>query len=62
VVRQFAGSARNVLLVDWNGFAHSANLLAGDGIHATYSGYSRRAGLIRDGLRGLGRGSAVDAR
>lgn len=59
MVRQFASSARNVLLIDWHASAHSGRLLAGDGIHPTYAGYSRRAGLIVDRLRGLRRGGTA---
>lgn len=57
VVRRFASAAGNVMLIDWHASAHRARLLAGDGIHPTYAGYSRRAGLIVDHLRRLAAGA-----
>lgn len=45
-LRDFAGSADNVELVDWRAVAGKERLLAGDGIHATAAGYRRRARLI----------------
>ena len=47
VIRAFAGSADNVFLVDWRSTAARRHLLAGDGIHASPSGYRRRAAAQR---------------
>jgi hypothetical protein len=45
-VKMFAASGGNVVLIDWRSMARRQGLLSGDGIHAAYSGYSRRAMLI----------------
>lgn len=42
----FARSARNVLVIDWHSRATREHLLAGDGIHASASGYRRRAAIV----------------
>lgn len=52
VVRRFAAANANVVLIDWHSLAIRAGLLAGDGVHASYQGYGRRAGLM---ARVLGR-------
>jgi hypothetical protein len=53
VIRAFAGSADNVFLVDWRSTAARGHLLAGDGIHASPSGYRRRAALVHALIRGV---------
>ena len=53
VIRAFAGSADNVFLVDWRSAAARGHLLAGDGIHASPSGYRRRAALVHALIRGV---------
>jgi lysophospholipase L1-like esterase len=53
VIRAFAGSADNVFLVDWHSTAARRHLLAGDGIHASPSGYRRRAALVNALIRGV---------
>jgi lysophospholipase L1-like esterase len=53
VIRAFAGSADNVFLVDWHSTAARRHLLAGDGIHASPSGYRRRAALVNAVIRGV---------
>jgi hypothetical protein len=50
-IREFAAGAPNVELVDWHASAAKESLLGGDGIHASASGYSRRAGLVAARLR-----------
>lgn len=45
-VVDFARSTANVLMIDWHAMATRRRLLAGDGIHATTSGYHRRAAQI----------------
>ena len=52
VIRAFARSADNVLLVDWHSTAARGHLLARDGIHASPSGYRRRAALVNALIRG----------
>jgi lysophospholipase L1-like esterase len=53
VIRAFAESADNVFLVDWHSTAARRHLLAGDGIHASPSGYRRRAALVNALIRGV---------
>jgi lysophospholipase L1-like esterase len=53
-VRSFASNAPHVMLVDWHSTAGRAHLLAADGIHASVSGYSRRAGLVAGRLKAQG--------
>jgi GDSL-like Lipase/Acylhydrolase family len=50
-VRSFAANADDVVLVDWHSAAGRAHLLAGDGIHTSVAGYSRRAGLVAGRLQ-----------
>lgn len=50
-IRTFARSAHNVFVIDWHSTAASAHLLAGDGIHASPSGYRRRAALVASLIR-----------
>jgi len=50
-IRTFARSADNVFVIDWRLTAASAHLLAGDGIHASPSGYRRRAALVASLIR-----------
>jgi hypothetical protein len=52
VIGAFARFADNVLLVDWHATAARRHLLAGDGIHASPSGYRRRAALVNALIRG----------
>jgi len=49
-IRAFARSTSNVALVDWHATAGREQLLAGDGIHASATGYRRRATLIADAI------------
>jgi hypothetical protein len=57
MVSRFARSTRNVDLVDWHSAAGRRHLLGGDGIHASSSGYHRRAELVARRVRvDLGRG------
>jgi lysophospholipase L1-like esterase len=51
-IRAFGRSADNVFLVDWHSTARRRHLLAGDGIHASPSGYRRRAALVSSLIRG----------
>jgi hypothetical protein len=51
-IRAFGRSADNVFLVDWHSTATRRHLLAGDGIHASPSGYRRRAALVISLIRG----------
>jgi hypothetical protein len=50
-IRAFGRSADNVLLVDWHSAATRRHLLAGDGIHASPSGYRSRATLVTSLIR-----------
>jgi lysophospholipase L1-like esterase len=50
-VRAFAGSAKDVVLIAWHSQAARQHLLGGDGIHASASGYRRRAALMADGIQ-----------
>jgi lysophospholipase L1-like esterase len=50
-IRAFARATENVFLIDWHSTASSRHLLAGDGIHASPSGYTRRAGLVASLIR-----------
>ena len=50
-IRAFGRSADNVFLVDWHSTATRQHLLAGDGIHASPSGYRRRAALVGSLIR-----------
>ena len=52
VIRGFAGFADNVVVLDWHSTAARRHLLAGDGIHASPSGYRRRAALVNALIRG----------
>jgi lysophospholipase L1-like esterase len=51
-IRAFGRSADNVFLVDWHSTAARWRLLGGDGIHATPSGYRRRAAVVSSLIRG----------
>jgi lysophospholipase L1-like esterase len=53
VLRGFAATAPDVELIDWHGAATRWRLLGGDGIHASVSGYRRRAALVATRLRAL---------
>ena len=61
-IRAFARSADNVFLVDWRSTAARRHLLAGDGIHASPSGYRRRAALVSALIRGVGQARWAAAR
>jgi lysophospholipase L1-like esterase len=50
-IKAFARSTENVFVIDWHSTASSRHLLAGDGIHASPSGYRRRAGLVASLIR-----------
>lgn len=50
VVRAFAASNANVVLIDWHSLALRERLLGSDGVHASYAGYGRRARLIANVL------------
>ena len=50
-VTRFAHSTDNVVLVDWHSIAAKEHLLGGDGIHASPSGYRRRAVIVSRRLR-----------
>jgi lysophospholipase L1-like esterase len=54
-IRAFGRSADNVFLVDWHSAAARGHLLGGDGIHASPSGYRRRAALVSSLIRGRNR-------
>ena len=54
-IRAFGRSADNVFLVDWHSTAARGELLSGDGIHASPSGYRRRAALVSSLIRGAHR-------
>jgi hypothetical protein len=45
-IRRFARSVENLSVIDWHATAAREHLLAGDGIHASASGYRRRAALV----------------
>ena len=45
--------ADNVVVVDWQSAAVKERLLGGDGIHASATGYKRRAALVEARLRAL---------
>ena len=47
----FARSTEHVLLIDWHSIAAKEHLLGGDGIHASPSGYRRRAVIVSRRLR-----------
>jgi hypothetical protein len=51
VVRTFARSTDNVVLIDWHSTAARGHLLAGDGIHSGPYGYRLRAALVSKRLR-----------
>jgi hypothetical protein len=62
-VRTFARSAANVVLIDWHGVVAGKGLLGGDGIHASASGYRRRAALVMDEIeRAVSRAGVRTAR
>jgi lysophospholipase L1-like esterase len=61
-IRAFGRSAENVILVDWHSTASSRHLLAGDGIHASPSGYRRRAALVSSVIRGSRQARWIPAR
>jgi lysophospholipase L1-like esterase len=61
-IRAFGRSADNVLLVDWHATASRRHLLGGDGIHASPSGYRRRAALVSYLIRGARQASWAPAR
>ena len=46
MVRGFVRSSANVRLIDWHAAAAKGHLLGADGIHASPSGYRRRAVLL----------------
>lgn len=51
VVRGFAANSQPAQLVDWRGAALSdPGLIGPDGVHATPSGYARRAQLVAEGI------------
>jgi lysophospholipase L1-like esterase len=50
-IRAFARASDNVFLIDWHSTASSRHLLAGDGIHASPTGYRRRAALVASLIR-----------
>jgi hypothetical protein len=50
-IRAFARAAENVFVIDWHSTAVDGQLLAGDGIHASPSGYRRRAALVASLIR-----------
>jgi hypothetical protein len=62
VIRAFAGSADNAFLVDWSSAAARGHLLASDGIHASPSGYRRRAALVHAVIRGVSQARWAAAR
>jgi hypothetical protein len=51
VIRRFTRSADAVSLIDWHATAETRHLLGGDGIHASESGYRRRAALVMSVIR-----------
>jgi lysophospholipase L1-like esterase len=61
-IRAFARSADNVFVIDWHSTAAAAHLLAGDGIHASPSGYRRRAALVASLIRADQQASWATAR
>jgi lysophospholipase L1-like esterase len=59
VLREAADANRNLRLVEWATMVEEEpELLAGDGVHGTAEGYSRRAEAVADAVRGC----APDAR
>jgi hypothetical protein len=50
-IKAFARENDNVFVIDWQSTASSRHLLAGDGIHASPSGYRRRAALVASLIR-----------
>jgi hypothetical protein len=52
MIRRFAASTPNVVLVEWNDAATSApGVLQADGVHATGAGYAYRGALFADAIR-----------
>jgi lysophospholipase L1-like esterase len=51
VLRAFARTRERVALVQWHRVAGGERLLAGDGVHASVSGYARRAAMVRAAVR-----------
>jgi hypothetical protein len=50
---QIAATSDNLAVVDWNGMVHSGQAqVAGDGVHATPTGYQARAAAIARALQG----------
>lgn len=57
MIRQFAASAPNVVLVEWNDAAAGApGVLRPDGVHATSAGYAYRGALFADAIRACASG------
>jgi lysophospholipase L1-like esterase len=52
MIRRFAASTPNVVLVEWNdAAAGSPGVLQADGVHATAAGYAYRGALFADAIR-----------
>jgi lysophospholipase L1-like esterase len=53
MIRRFAASTPNVMLVEWNdAAAGTPGVLQSDGVHATSAGYAYRGALFADAIRG----------
>jgi lysophospholipase L1-like esterase len=63
MIRRFAATTPNVVLVEWNDAAGSPGVLQPDGVHATGAGYAYRGALFADAIRscltGTGGGDAA---
>ncbi len=64
MIRRFAASTPNVVLVEWNdAAAGTPGVLQSDGVHATSAGYAYRGALFADAIRscltGEGRGDSA---
>ncbi len=62
MIRDFAASTPNVVLVEWNdAAAGTPGILQADGVHATSAGYAYRGALFADAIRScLGGGGGGD--
>jgi len=57
MIRQFAASTPNVVLVEWNdAAAGTPGVLQSDGVHATAAGYAYRGALFADAIRSCSTG------
>jgi lysophospholipase L1-like esterase len=62
MIRSFAASTPNVVLVEWNdAAAGTPGVLRPDGVHATSAGYAYRGALFADAIRSCLTGGGGDA-